>query len=272
MNVCFVSRLQKQRQSKAKGHDVKNQDKISILKTLKRVFSCFLFFFNAKTDLWGLWKSPWRKFSHQRQKNGVMAVGYASMLDVMSTLALTTVGLSLAHRWPITCWGGITTESTLRSSTAYRTHTACRWHICLLKTNKASRDRCKWLCRDLRLVCRGRRLLWMPRAQGRRDGCSLQRAYNLIWLCGCWHSDLYQGCGRHPQTPQPARCEVRKHTHDPQHTQRCNFSFRCTADKASRSLHRTAKVQGTEIQPTCDCWCCWEEKVLEDCFCTACSI
>lgn len=58
MNVCFVSRLQKQRQSKAKGHDVKNQDKISILKTLKRVFSCFLFFFNAKTDLRGLWKSP----------------------------------------------------------------------------------------------------------------------------------------------------------------------------------------------------------------------
>lgn len=201
-----------------------------------------------------------------------MAVGYASMLDVMSTLALTTVGLSLAHRWPITCWGGITTESTLRSSTAYRTHTACRWHICLLKANKASRDRCKWLCRDLRLVCRGRRLLWMPRAQGRRDGRSLQRAYNLIWLCGCWHSDLYQGCGRRPQTPQPARCEVHKHTHDPQHTQRCNFSFRCTADKASRSLHRSAKVQGTEIQPTCDCWCCWEEKVLEDCFCTACSI
>lgn len=175
-----------------------------------------------------------------------MAVGYASMLDVMSTLALTTVGLSLAHRWPITCWGGITTESTLRSSTAYRTHTACRWHICLLKANKASRDRCKWLCRDLRLVCRGRRLLWMPRAQGRRDGRSLQRAYNRIWLCGCWHSDLYQGCGRRPQTPQPARCEVRKHTHDPQHTQRCNFSFRCTADKASRSLHRSAKVQGTD--------------------------
>lgn len=141
-----------------------------------------------------------------------MAVGYASMLDVMSTLALTTVGLSLAHRWPITCWGGITTASTLRSSTAYRTHSACRWHICLLKANKASRDRCKRLCLDLRLVCRGRRLLWLPGAQGRRDGGSLQRAYNLIWLCGCWHSDLCQGCGRRPQTPQPARCEVRKHT------------------------------------------------------------
>lgn len=181
-----------------------------------------------------------------------MAVGYASMLDVMSTLALTTVGLSLAHRWPITCWGGITTESTLHSSTAYRMHCACRWHICLLKANKASRDRCKRLCQDLRLVWASAAGAVPDRARGSRHGRSLQRTYNLIWLCGCWHSNLCQPWNKAVGDVLEllSQSGVRyANTHTTCNTQSCNFSFRCTADEASHSLHRSANVQGTEIRP-----------------------
>lgn len=56
----------------------------------------FLFLFTTRADLRWLWKSPRSKVSH-RWRNGTMAVGYASMLDVMTALALTALASSLTQ-------------------------------------------------------------------------------------------------------------------------------------------------------------------------------
>lgn len=56
----------------------------------------FLFLFPTRADLRRLWKSPRSKVSH-RWRSGTMAVGYASMLDVMTALALTALASSLTQ-------------------------------------------------------------------------------------------------------------------------------------------------------------------------------
>lgn len=145
-----------------------------------------------------------------------MAVGYAFMLDVMTTLALTALAFFLTQMAHYVL-GGIKTESTLHSSTAYRTQTACHWHITAfgkqtmpavifangfaraLERVSFVRDGASCRCPEQR---RGESAFPSPRLQSNLASWPVVPGFM---------SAMKQGCGRCPRTLKPARCEGHKH-------------------------------------------------------------